>query len=344
MPSKFVRAVAFAALASGATAAAAGPYSGIYFFGDSLTDVGNVTAVYAQVPHPAGAPATVPGPPYYQNRASNGPLYADALAGRLGFTATPSALGGNDYAFGGARTRYQIFGPPFQGIIDQVAAFRALPGPADPGALYVLFAGSNNLQDILLGKTSDALGNPIPGVSGTLGDISAMLAGLYAEGARHLLVPNVPNLGRVPRVVELGGQASGQALSQAFDAGLAALLNGFVVMHPDADIVRFDTYAALEDIVARAPSLGLTDLTDRCYTGDDTTFTGGGTVCADPSSYLFWDGIHPTAGIHAILGAEMAAALGVPEPAPLALLLVGGVGLIVRRRRTVVVSRAGGTD
>lgn len=346
MRSRIVRGFVSAALASCAFSASAGPYSGVYFFGDSLTDVGNVTAVYAQVPHPPGAPATVPGAPYYRNRASNGPLYADVLAGRLGFAATPSASGGNDYAFGGARTRYQIFGPPFQGILDQVAAFRALPGAADPGALYVLFAGSNNLQDILLGRTVDALGNAIPGVSGTLSDISAMLAGLYAEGARHLLVPNVPNLGRVPRVGELGPQAiaAGQALSLAFDAGLAQLLNGFVVMHPDADVVRFDTYAALEDIVAHPATFGLTDLTDRCYTGDDTTFTGGGAVCANPASYLFWDGIHPTAGIHAVLGAEMAAALGVPEPAPLALLLVGAVAMVVRRRRGGRISRGVGTD
>lgn len=180
MHSTFVRAIVASAAALLTLTAQAAPFSGIYFFGDSLTDVGNVTAVYATLPHPPGAPAVIPGAPYFNNRASNGPLYADVLAAGLGFTATPSATGGNDYAFGGARTRYQLFGAPYLGIVDQVAAFRALPGPADPGALYVLFAGSNNLQDILVGKTTDALGHPVPGVAGTLGDIGAMLAGLYA--------------------------------------------------------------------------------------------------------------------------------------------------------------------
>lgn len=315
--------------------AQAGPYTGIYFFGDSLTDVGNVTAVYATQTHPPGSPATIPGPPYFNGRASNGPIYADVLAAGLGLAATPSALGGNDYAFGGARTRYQLFGAPYLGIVDQVAAFRALSGPADPGALYVLFAGANNLQDLLSGKTIDALGNPIPGVAGTLSDIGAMLAGLYAEGARNILVPNVPNLGRVPRVAQngLAAVAAGAALSQAFDANLTLLLNGFVLTHPDANVIRFDTYAALEGIVAQAPALGLTDLTDRCYTGDDLTFTGGGTVCSNPDSYLFWDGIHPTATVHALLGQEMLRALDVPEPAPVALLLAGAVVLALSRRR-----------
>ena len=318
-----------------ASSAFAGPYSGVYFFGDSLTDVGNVSAVYAAVPHPPGAPAVVPGPPYFGGRASNGPIYADVLAAGLGFGATPSALGGNDYAFGGARTRYQIFGPPFQGVIDQVAAFRALPGAADPGALYVLWAGANNLQDILLGRTTDVFGNPIPGVAATLGDIGAMLAGLYVEGARNILVPNVPNLGRVPRIGELGPAAiaGGMALSQAFDTGLSGLLDGFAASHPGVNLIRFDTYGALEGIIANAAALGLSDLTDRCYTGDDIGFTGGGTVCSNPDSYLFWDGIHPTAYVHGILGQEMLAALGVPEPGVVALLAIGLLGVASTRKR-----------
>ena len=58
--------------------------TGIYFFGDSLTDVGNASAVYATLPHAPGDPATIPGPPYDPpgggKRGSNGKLYADVLA------------------------------------------------------------------------------------------------------------------------------------------------------------------------------------------------------------------------------------------------------------------------
>ena len=335
MQTRTIRALVATLFPLFAATAHAGPYTGIYFFGDSLTDVGNVTATYATQPHPPGAPAVIPGAPYFNGRASNGPLYADVLAAGLGFTATPSVLGGNDYAFGGARTRYQLFGSPYLGIVDQVAAFRALPGPADPGALYVLFAGANNVQDILSGRTIDALGNPVPGIGGTLSDIGAMLAGLYAEGARNILVPNVPNIGRVPRVADNGpaAVAGGTALSQALDAGLGNLLDGFVVSHPDAHVFRFDTYAALEDIVANASAFGLTDLTHRCYTGDDLGFTGGGTVCANPQNYLFWDGIHPTAAVHAILGREMLAVLGVPEPEAIGLVVIGALALARQRRR-----------
>ncbi|MEO8409849.1 MAG: SGNH/GDSL hydrolase family protein, partial [Propionivibrio sp.] len=155
------------------------PYSGVYFFGDSLTDVGNVQAVYEQIPHPPSAPAIIPGGPYDpQGRASNGPIFADVLAGQLGFAATPSVLGGNDFAFGGARTRYQTFGRPFQGILDQVGSFVDRPGGADAQSLYVVWGGANNLQDLIVGKTTDTLGNPVPGL---------IERWRYSAGDRHAL-------------------------------------------------------------------------------------------------------------------------------------------------------------
>ena len=189
--------------------------------------------------------------------------------------------------------------------------------------------GSNNLQDILVGRATDPLGNPIPGLAATLGDIGSVLGGLYAEGARRLFVPNAPNLGRVPRVAELGtsAAASATALSQAYNNGLTSVLNQLQAAHSDLDIIRFDTYAVFEDLIAHASSLGFTDATHRCYTGDDVGFTGGGSVCADPSQYVFWDGIHPTTAVHQILGAEMLAA--VPEPAQWTLMAVGLLGVVL---------------
>src|SRR5688572_16631004 len=236
---------AFAALLAvlAASPAFALPYTGIYIFGDSLTDTGNVQELYATLPKPPGAPAVVPGPPYDpEGRASNGIVYADVLAAGLGLTATASRRGGDNFAYGGARTRYQRpFGPPFPGILEQVDEFIARPGPADSTALYVVWGGSNNLQDILQGRTTDLLGNPIPNIPQTLGDIASIIQALYAEGARTLLVPNVANLARVPRVRELGtaAQAGATFVSLAYNQGLDNVLDTLDSTFADLAIIRF---------------------------------------------------------------------------------------------------------
>jgi phospholipase/lecithinase/hemolysin len=321
--------------------ATAQPVTGIFFFGDSLTDTGNVTTLYAALPKPPGAPAVIPGPPYDPaGRASNGPLYADVLAAGLGLDATAALRGGGNYAFGGARTRYQVLGPPFLGILDQVAALRALPGPADSSALYVLWGGSNNLQDIFLRRTIDPLGHPIPTLGETLADMGQALDSLYDEGARRLLVPNVPNLGLVPRVRELGGAAAqtfATGLVQVYNSGLTGLLDNFEATHPDAQLMRFDSFGIFNAIVANAAAFGFTNTTDRCYTGDDLGFTGGGSVCANPSQYIFWDGIHPTTAVHQLVGRAMLqeVAAAVPEPSSWALAVVGFglLGALAFKRR-----------
>ena len=58
-----------------------------------------------------------------------------------------------------------------------------------------------------------------------------------------------------------------------------------------------------------------------------------GTQCVDPSRYLYWDKIHPSAATHAVLGAQMLAA--VPQPQTVLMMAVGGLLLlgVVRRRQ-----------
>src|SRR5690242_16481672 len=61
-------------------AAPAAPFSNTVFFGDSLSDIGNVsqaTPIFPFVPK-------TPGPYYWNGRFSNGPVYAESLTTGLG--------------------------------------------------------------------------------------------------------------------------------------------------------------------------------------------------------------------------------------------------------------------
>ena len=320
-----------AAVLWGPAIAFAGLFTDIYVIGDSLSDIGNVEKTYADIvaarggtPVP-GFGAQIPGVPYYQGRASNGPLWIDSLARDPGTGMIASALGGTNYAYGGARTEYQLYGPPFQGLLQQKDALLADHPVLDPDALYVVWGGANNLQDILARQKS--IGGPPRTLSETINDLQAIIDALAFGGARHFLVPNAPNIALVPRIREIdavrpGTAAAATSLTLAFNAGLAAMLGGEAAR--GLDIRSFDAYSLFNEVVADAAKYGFANVTDRCYTGDDLRFTGGGTICADPDTYLFWDGIHPTRVAHALIA--VAAWAAIPEPGTLLLL---GLGLVV---------------
>lgn len=330
------------ALAAGLAlpAIATAGYSQIYVLGDSLSDVGNIDAAYAPivaanggVPLPIlGIPAPGVPSPYATGRASNGPIWIDVFAGAYGVSSVASLNGGTNYAYGGARTDNQLYNPvipDFKGLLQQRDALLTDHPSLDPNALYVVWGGANNLQDILTGRPR-ADGTPQT-IGKTLTDLSLIIDSLWAAGATHFFVPNAPNIGLVPRLAERGplAVAAGSALTGAFNIGLAALIDA----HRQAglDIIGFDTASFLDDVVANPASFGLSNVTERCYTGDDLNFTGGGSICAAPDSYLFWDGIHPTTVGHALLADAMLAAI--PEPTSSALLLIGLAAAACNSRR-----------
>lgn len=351
----------FAALSlTVATGTWAGPYSNIYVLGDSLSDSGNIFLASSGLSFLPVKPA--PGAPYFQGRASNGPVAVELLAQKLGLGLTPSLAGGNNFAYGGARTDTHVFEAIFPGVdvnfdvLSQLNQFNAANPVVDPDALYVVFAGANNLQDAVRAALSDpanAAAIAQAGIANAVGDLGTVLGTLSARGGRHFLVPNAPNLSLVPRIAEqlaLLPPANAQQVRQLATSaaiGFNTALDGVLASFANPNIISFDLYGLLQQVVASPSAFGLTNITQRCYTGDDLLFTGAlidptrpggvdptqqGTVCANPDEYLFWDGIHPTAAIHDVLADRLFAA-AVPEPSALALSVLALVGLWRARAR-----------
>lgn len=300
------------------------PYSALYIFGDSLSDSGNVATLTG---------GTQPGPDtaYTQGRFTNSFNYVDGLAAQLGLSATPSLLGGTNFAFGGARSNSHPVLGPGAGVLGQVSTFVGQPGNADANALYVVLGGANSVRDAIINL------NPGEAVSAAH-DIAYAINTLYNEGARHFLVGNSPNLAQVPAINGLNNPAlSGFAtsMSSLFNTTLGNNLDNLSIADPGIDIHRLDIFAILEDVISNSTAYGFTNATGQCYTGDDQNYstpaiTATGLTCGDPNRYVFWDYIHPTSATHNILATRALAA--VPEPATLALLLVGGIALLARKK------------
>ncbi|MBT8138162.1 MAG: SGNH/GDSL hydrolase family protein [Gammaproteobacteria bacterium] len=292
-------------------------YTQLFSFGDSLSDRGNVFAFSG---------GTNPPSPYFNGQFSNGDVWTGLLAAQLGVTSSPSLLGGTNHAWGGARTCYAvdpdgIVGEPGCGVgsgvpsteqqvqdyIDAVGA-----GNLDSGALYTIWTGGNDINGALGGDTTaDYLG-----AAETVEDIAQ---NLISNGAVHILVNNLPNLGLVPGIpagFEFVAEGFTLNFNSALAAGLANVIGG--------NIMLLDAYDLTNQIAADPGAYGLTNVDDNCLA---TAYAGPGTC----DGHLFWDDLHPTAAGH-ILIADAAYAQVIPVPAALPLLLSALLGLGAAKR------------
>lgn len=298
--------VAVLAILLMASAAWAGPYTGLVAFGDSLSDAGN-----------AG--------PGWNGRASNGPVWAEYLASSLGIAPfTRSLSGGTDYAYYGSTT---VGTQPNLGW--QVSSYLGPTGVnnvADPHALYSVWSGPN---DFFVAAIMYSGGNTtaFDAASTWANNVTNAVDQLRAAGATNFVVPNLAALvctpmgnGMLPE-----GRAIIESASLVFNNQLAANLQAIKNLHPELKIATPDIYNLLKDAVVHPGNYGFTNVTDQAYNAPSGT---------DVSGYMFWDIVHPTTGGHAMLANFIGASL-VPEPGTFVLLAIGAamcLAATVRRR------------
>lgn len=322
----------------GARDVLAGPYDTIYSFGDSLTDEGNTLAL--------GRSGRIPGllaqplPPYYNGRSSNGQVWIEYLAQLLGVGApAASLLGGTNFAYAGGETGTTPLhaGSPLDllGPQGQFAQFRqAVPQPSSK-ALYTVWIGANDLYEnfyaldtgrsVDFGASADAAAR----------NAAEFVREIVSNGARNILLVTVPDIGLSPIITQTFAAYTdaSSALARAYNSELVGLVSEIVGQN-SVNFDVFDAYSLLDRATLDPGQFGLQNVTDPCWTGD---FVGqNGTVCADPSSYLFWDHYHPTTAAHRQIAAQVLATLvDVPEPQSGAILAAAGLITIwVSCRRT----------
>ena len=99
----------------------------------------------------------------------------------------------------------------------------------------------------------------------------------------------------------------GGLISANYNAGLLSTVNGLQTHLPGIDIRILDIDEMLNEIVANAITYGFVNATDPCVTPDQAPFR-----CAQPDTYVFWDGIHPTKALHAIVAQRAISVISTP--------------------------------
>ena len=292
----------------------------IVVFGTSLSDPGNAFALTGEASSPPYALLTpdtllVPGMPYNKggHHFSNGATWVEQFARPLGLAGnTRPAFQGSDskatnYAIGATRARDDGTNVS---LSDQVNTFLdEFHGIAPPNALYVIEMGGNDVRDAFQAFASGGNGTQILGDALTA--IGNNVGVLYAAGARRFLVWNAPDIGLTPalRTVDHdipGAAAFASFVATGFNSNLDVVL-GKLELLPGIEIAKLDVFQLIQQVVADPEAFGLTVADRACVMPNAPPYE-----CKAADDYVFWDGVHPTAAMHAIVAQTAATVLAHP--------------------------------
>ncbi|MFO1146004.1 MAG: SGNH/GDSL hydrolase family protein [Rhodospirillales bacterium] len=222
-------------------------FSGLVVFGDSLSDNGNV------------------------GRFSNGPVWVEVLALRIGTELTPSRLGGTNFAVGGARSHgrpVDIRGQFHAFITGPLVRRRATPcssSPAAPTTCWQPAATAARRRQRPARPPSRrrwATSPPAPALSWS----PTFPTSVHRRSCRCRATPASGTPGR---------------MALAFNAALEQALRR-VERRADVRVIRLDAFKLSEELIADPGKAGFTNISTPCLQGP----------C---EGALFWDRRQPRA-------------------------------------------------
>jgi outer membrane lipase/esterase len=299
---RLLPAVVTAALALSATAANAVTFSGVYVFGDSLSDSGYFRPAIAAAIGPTAAAGLG------RFTTNPGPVWAELIAQSYGGNGKPANQGGTNYAQGGAQavgnapaSRVGPFNTQRPSATQISEYLAASGGRADPNALYSVWFGANDiftqLEGLLGGTITQA--QLSANVASTANAEVGQVARLQAAGARYVLVFGLPDIGVTPAFASGATAGSVTAITAGYNT---TLFNG--LRASNLSVIPVDTFTLLAEVRANAAAFGFTNITTpACQPLGSSALTcsAANIPAGAANTYLYSDSVHPTSAAHAIV-------------------------------------------
>ena len=278
-------------------------YSRIFIFGASFMDPGNHFAVTGLTAHPPFIP-----PPYAfetygigGHHPTNGRTWVEVLAEEMELTkwakpAYRNPVFGN-YAFSYARARDMdpLPDPMEPSLFDQVEDWddngycTGDPDNRMYDTLFIVDSGYRDALDLLM--TGD---NSI--IPQWVSSIGANIHALYLCGAHNVLVAYLADMA-APAVPPQGKPGATAASAMFNYTLLQPMVDNFAGPDFNMNISTVDFFAYTVMLKDSPEAFGFTNVTDACI----TPYVTAGAICEDPDAYFWWDNLHPTKKVHALL-------------------------------------------
>lgn len=273
-------------------------------FGDSLSDNGNL---YEYMKHQLPL-----SPPYYEGRFTNGPVWVELLMQSYYPDDHKAHL--LNYAFGGAGVaseRDDADDDTLFTLGHEIDSYLlSHDDKADANSMFVVWMGANNYLAIP-DDVDQAVDDVISG-------IRRGLERLIAKGAKHLMVINVPDLGKIPAAVDFDAVDILSQCSLKHNAMLLEMVDQLKLQYPDIDLIAFDVSHMLQEFLDEPNKYGFNNTTDTCYEeminepsaksvlNLASTIHPRKSLGSDPcTGYLFFDPVHPSEPTHIVMSARM---------------------------------------
>lgn len=302
----------------------------IVFFGDSLSDNGNL---YSHTNY------AIPGLHYYQGRFTNGYTWADDISHIL---YKKYDIVSENYAVGGATAVLQN---PFAGSLPVTLPMEV----ADYNARYFLSDKSDTLYVIWIGANDYFPGQPNveQATTDVISVITSTVQSLSENNNAQFFIAGLPDLSLTPQATMRHLVENYKALTVLHNQKLHAAIIALKKQFPNTKITEFSfiDHPILEQMV-HSPAflaemnqkyhMNITNVTDACWGGGFFKSTGESTKlskmiaespalteayrvqqlpsdptqhCATPEQYIFWDEVHPTETMHKVIAEVFAESL-----------------------------------